>query len=361
MNIEAEAGAWIRRDLPTGTITLLFSDIEGSTRLLQQVGDRYGNILMEYRQLLRTTLQAHRGHEVDAAGDGFFAVFVCATDAVAAAVTVQRVLAAHAWPQGITLQARMGLHTGNPQRLSEGYIGLDVHFAARLMSAGHGGQVLLSQTTCDLVIDNLSDGVRLRDLGKHLLKDFGRPSHLFQLEITDLPADFPPLTTLDTTASAAAVEPTPLSGREQEVAAIEQLLRREDVRFLTLTGARNAGKTVLGIEAAMKLGDRFADGICFVALASLADPARVMPTIARALGIRQGSGQSLQECLRQELQQKQVLLLLDNLGRGEPAVSQVADLLAACPKLKVLVTSLKVLHVPNEHEFTVPSAGTVPC
>ncbi|TMB78696.1 MAG: adenylate/guanylate cyclase domain-containing protein, partial [Chloroflexi bacterium] len=159
------------RELPTGTVTLLFTDIEGSTRLLQQVGHRYDGILTECRQLLRAAFHRWNGYEVDTQGDAFFVAFARATDAVSAAVGMQRALAAHPWPDGATVHVRIGLHTGEPQRSAEGYVGLDVHRAARIMSAGHGGQVLLSQTTRDLVEHDLPDGVSLRDLGAHRLKD----------------------------------------------------------------------------------------------------------------------------------------------------------------------------------------------
>src|SRR6266581_857991 len=219
------------RELPTGTITLLFTDIEGSTRLLQQVGHRYDGILTECRQLLRAAFHRWSGYEVDTQGDAFFVAFARATDAVSAAVEMQRALAAHSWPDGATVHVRMGLHTGEPQRSAEGYVGLDVHRAARIMSAGHGGQVLLSQTTRDLVEHDLPDGVSLLDLGEHHLKDLQRPSHLYQLVIVGLPADFPPLKTLDSRSNNLPVQLTPFIGREKEVSAVQNLLQREDVRL----------------------------------------------------------------------------------------------------------------------------------
>src|SRR6266567_836385 len=172
--------------LPTGTVTLLFTDIEGSTRLLQQVGERYADVLEECRQLLRAAFHRWHGHEVDTQADACFVAFARASDAVSAAVAAQRALASHRWPQGVAVRVRMGLHTGEPTLSSANYIGLDVHHAARLMSAGHGGQVLLSQTTRDLVEQDLPEGVSLRDLGAHGLKDFQQKSHLFQLIIEGL-------------------------------------------------------------------------------------------------------------------------------------------------------------------------------
>src|SRR5437588_4168479 len=187
--------------LPTGTITLLFTDIEGSTRLLQQLGNRYDGVLTECRHLLRAAFHQWNGHEVDTQGDAFFVAFTRATEAVSAAVDIQRALAAHLWPEGVTVRVRMGLHTGEPQLSTENYIGLDVHRAARIMSAGHGGQVLLSQTTRDLVEHELPESVSLRDLGEHRLKDLGRPQRLFQVVIAGLPADFPALTTVHPSAN----------------------------------------------------------------------------------------------------------------------------------------------------------------
>jgi len=342
------------RKLPTGTITLLFTNIAGSTRLLQQLGDRYAGVLAECRRLLHATFQEWNGHEVDTQGDSLFVAFARATDAVLAVIEAQRALAAHPWPEGVAVRVRMGLHTGEPALTPEGYAGLDVQRAARVMSAAHGGQGLLSQTTANLVEQDLPDDVSLRDLGEHRLKDLGRPRRLFQLVISDLPADFPPLRTLDAYPNNLPVQFTPFIGREQELVAVCDLLRREDMRLLTLTGSGGTGKTRLGLQVAAELSDSFADGTFFVNLAPISDPALVVPTIAETLGIQEGAGQSLLERLRENLRAKRVLLLLDNFEPVVSAAVQVVELLAACPKLKALVTSREVLHVQAEHEFTVP-------
>ncbi len=339
--------------LPTGTLTLLFTDIEGSTRLLQQVGEHYTDLLEECRQLLRAAFQRWNGHEVDTQGDSLFVAFARATDALAASVDAQRALARHVWPDGVTVRVRMGLHTGEPQLSSEGYVGLDVHRAGRIMHAGHGGQVLLSQTTRDLVEHDLPDDVSLRDLGAHRLKDLQHPSHLSQLVIAGLLADFPPLKTLDTRPNNLPVQLTSLIGREREMATVQRLLSREDVRLLTLTGTGGTGKTRIGLQIAAELSDRFADGVFFVNLASISDPAFVVPTIAQTLGVKETGNQPLLDLLKVSLRDKHLLLLLDNFEQVISAASQVTNLLAACPKLKIVATSRVVLHVRGEQEFVV--------
>ncbi len=342
------------QNLPTGTVTLLFTDIAGSTRLLRLLGERYTSALSECRQVLHAVFEQWNGNVVDTQGDAFFVVFARATNAVSVAVAAQHALASHAFPEGVVVQVRMGLHTGEPQRTAEGYGDLDVHRAARLMSVGHGGQVLLSQTTCSLVEQNLPEGVSLRDLGEHRLKDLGRPMHLFQLVISDLPADFPPLHTQESFPNNLPVQPTPFLGREQEVEVIGDLLRREAVRLVTLTGPGGTGKTRLGLQVAADVSDLFKNGVFFVNLAPISEPALVVPTIAETLLIREGGGQVLLERLVEYLRPRQLLLLLDNFEQIISAAEQVAALLTACPQLKVLVTSREVLHVRAEHEFPVP-------
>ncbi|SRR6266487_3715531 len=321
------------RYLPTGTVTLLFTDIEGSTQLLQQLGEQYVSVLAESRSLLRAAFQQWNGNEVDTQGDAFFVAFTRATDAVSAAVAAQRSLAAHAWPASGTVRVRMGLHTGEPSLASEGYVGMDVHHAARIMSAGHGGQVLVSQITHDLVEQHLPDGVSIRDMGERRLKDLQRPTHLFQLVVAGLPADFPPLKALDAYPNNLPVQPTPLIGRGREMITIEQLLRREDVHLVTLIGPGGIGKTRLALQVAADLSDLFSDGIYFVDLAPVSDSMLVIPSVAQVLGLREGENISPLERLKEELRQKQMLLLLDNFEQVIDAAAQVADLLASCLQL----------------------------
>jgi predicted ATPase/class 3 adenylate cyclase len=351
------------RELPTGTVTLLFTDIEGSTRLLQQIGHRYDGILTACRQLLRAAFHRWNGYEVDTQGDAFFVAFARATDAVCAAVEMQRALAAHPWPGGATVHVRIGLHTGEPQRSAEGYVGLDVHRAARIMSAGHGGQVLLSQTTRDLVEHDLPDAVSMRDLGAHRLKDLLHTSHLFELVISGLPADFPPLRTLDTHRNHLPLQPTSLIGREQVVAEIVALLTQPEMRLLTLLGPGGIGKTRLAIAAATQMRSFFVGSTCFVGLAAVNDPQLVMPTIAGELGLKESGNRPPLEQVQAFVGEQQFLLVLDNFEQIVAAAEVLEELLAGCPGLSILVTSRAVLHLSAEQvvpvtPLSLPSLST---
>jgi predicted ATPase/class 3 adenylate cyclase/DNA-binding XRE family transcriptional regulator len=351
---EYGVGKTVQPSLPTGTVTLLFTDIEGSTRLLQQLGKQYSSVLTQCRSLLRTVYQTYDGYEVDTHGDAFFVVFARATDAVCAAVAIHRDLAAHSWPQNAVVQVRIGLHTGEPQRSAEGYIGLDVHHAARIMGVGHGGQILLSQATSVLVEQSLPDGVQLQDLGEHRLKDLRRPSRLFQLVVAGLPHAFPPLKTLDNHPNNLPIEPTPFIGRVQEVATLCRLLSRSEVRLLTLTGPGGVGKTRLALQTAAEVSDGYADGVFVAPLAPLRDPEQVIEAIAQVLSITDVSNPSLFGQVQRSLKSKQMLLVLDNFEHVAAAALLVAELLATCPSLKIVITSRVALHVRAEREFAVP-------
>jgi predicted ATPase/class 3 adenylate cyclase/transcriptional regulator with XRE-family HTH domain len=338
-----------RSAILAGTVTFLFTDIEGSTKLLQQLGAAYADALGEHQALLRAAFTAHEGVEVDTQGDAFFVAFASAPQAVAAAAAAARALAEHAWPDGTSLQVRVGLHTGTPQLVGDHYVGLDVHRAARIAAAGHGGQILLSQATHELVEQSLPPGVTLRDLGAHRLKDLLQPEHLYQLVLPNLPADFPLLKTLNTHQHNLPLQPTSMLGRENEVAAMAALLRRDDVRLVTLTGPGGIGKTRLAIQVAAELLDDFPDGVWFVRLSRLVDPALVLPTIAQTLGLKEASGQTLGQYLRD----RQMLLVLDNFEQIVAAALEVNGLLEVAPRITVLVTSRVPLHLRGERDFAV--------
>jgi predicted ATPase/class 3 adenylate cyclase len=344
--------------LPSGTVTFLFSDLEGSTRLLQQLGStRYAALRDAHHQLLRAACTAHGGREVDTAGDSFFVAFPTAGEAVAAAAEAQRAIAVYLWPDGATVRDRMGLHTGTAQVSGDHYIGLEVHRAARIGAAGHGGQVLLSQTTRDLALDTLPEGAQLVDLGAYRLKDLQRPESLWQLVVSDvpgLPAEFPPLRSLEVFPHNLPIQPTPLLGREREVQAVGTLLCRDEVRLVTLTGTGGTGKTRLALQVAAEVVDRFADGVWFVGLSRLVDPNLVLPTIAQTLGVREAGGQPIAALLAAYLHAKQVVLLLDNFEQVVTAAPAVAALLQTCAGVKVLVTSRMALRLRGEKQVQVP-------
>jgi len=336
-------------ELPTGTVTLLFTDIEGSTRLLQRVGDAYSELLAEHRRLLDEAFRRHEGVVVDSEGDAFFVAFSSAKDAVAAAEDAQRALAAHEWHEENEIRVRMGLHTGEPRVVAGRYVGLDVHHAARVMAAGHGGQVLVSEATRAL----LDDWTRLRDLGEHRLKDLSRPQRLYQLELDGLQAEFPPLKTLDNRPTNLPVQPNELIGRERELDEAAALLRN-GLRVLTLTGTGGTGKTRLALQLAAEVVEAFANGVFFVSLAPVRDWELVPPTIARTLGLREQAGESVLETLDGYLADKELLLVLDNFEQVLAAGPAVAGLTAAAPGLKLLVTSRTPLRLSGERTYPVP-------
>jgi predicted ATPase/class 3 adenylate cyclase len=340
--------------LPSGTVTFLFTDIEGSTHLLQQAGAQYATLLSMHQALLRAACTAHEGHEVDTQGDAFLFAFARAPEAVAAAAAAQQALAAAEWPEGGVVRVRMGLHTGSPTLVRDHYVGLDVHRAARIAASGHGGQVLLSQTTCGLVEDALPDGVLLRDLGAHRLKDLQHPEHCYQLVVLGLPAEFPPLTTLDTYRHNLPLQPTPLLGRAELVAAVDALVRRDNVRLVTLTGPGGIGKTRVALQVAAELIEAFLDGVWLVRLSRLVDPVLVLPTIAQTLGLKEQGSQPLAQTLRDHVADRQLLLVLDNFEQVVGAAPEVAALLAASPGLCVLVTSRLPLRLRGEKVYPVP-------
>jgi predicted ATPase/class 3 adenylate cyclase len=320
----------VQRDLPAGTVTFLFTDVEGSTRLLHELGAaEYAKALAEHRRILREAFNAYGGVEVDTQGDAFFVAFSTAPGALAAAGDALVGLAAG------PIRVRVGIHTGTPLVAEEGYVGVDVHRAARIGAAGHGGQVLISASTAAL----LGTG-ELQDLGEHRLKDLSAPERIYQLG----DAEFPPLKSLYRTN--LPIPATPFLGRERELGEVLDLLAREDVRLLTLSGPGGTGKTRLGLQAAAEAAERFPDGIFWVPLAPLRDQELVLATAGQALGAKDGVAEHIAD--------KALLLLFDNFEHLVDAAVGLSELLGSCPNLQLLVTSREVLRVPGEHAYPVP-------
>ena len=349
-----QPGAGLARtvaELPTGTVTLLFSDIEESTALLRRLGERYGQALSAQRALLRTAFAAFGGRELGTEGDSFFVVFASASDAVGCCVAGQRALAAHDWPGGVPVRVRMGLHSGEPTRHEDNYIGMDVHRAARIAAAAHGGQVVISDTTRQLAGSRLSGDVSLRDLGWHRLKDIEAPERIYQLVAPDLPEEFAPLKSLGA-PSRLPVPMTPLVGREADLEQLRGALTGTGVRLVTLTGTGGVGKTRLALAAAASLDEAFPHGVFFVALAAVRDVGVMWKTIGGTLDVT-GDGPAA-DAVTGYLADRRALLVLDNLEQLDGAAGVVAGLLAAAPALVVLATSRRPLHLPGEQELPVP-------
>ena len=338
--------------LPTGTVTFLFTDIEGSTRLVQALEDRYGELLADHCRIMRDAIASAGGIELGTEGDSFFAVFPSAAGGLEATVAAQRALAEHHWPDGVEVRVRMGLHTGEGKLGGENYLGLDVHRAARIAAAGHGGQILLSDTTSSLAAGGLPAGTSLRELGAHRLKDLANPERLFQLVVPDLPGDFPAPRTLDARANNLPVQLTSFIGREAEIAAVGALLDR--ARLVTLTGPGGTGKTRLGLQVAAERLTRYSDGVFVVELAPISDPDLVASAIASALSIREAANRPLLDTIHEWLRDRELLLVLDNFEQILDAAPLVTGLLSGAPRLHVLVTSRAVLHVHGEQEHPVP-------
>jgi predicted ATPase/class 3 adenylate cyclase len=338
--------------LPTGTVTFLFTDIEGSTLLLRELVDRYATLLTDHGTIVRRALAREGGQVIDTEGDSFFAVFASPVAAVRATIDMQRELASHAWPGGADVRVRMGLHTGEGTRIGEGYVGLDVHRAARIGDAGHGGQVLLSGATRELVQHTLHDRVELVDLGEHRLKDMPNPERLFQLSIGGLATEFPPLRTLDARPNNLPAQMSSFVGRDEAIREVQAAL--EGTRLLTLTGPGGTGKTRLALEVGYRQLPAFVDGVWFLDLSAVTDPSVVPTEIAIAIGATRDPGQPVFQCLEEHLRERKLLLILDNFEQVVDAALAVEHLLSHAPGLKVMVTSRSVLSVYGEREYPVP-------
>jgi predicted ATPase/class 3 adenylate cyclase len=325
--------------LPTGEVTLLFTDIDGSTRLLNEIGEAYAGVLAEHRRVLRDVFRRYGGVEVDTQGDAFFVAFPEGRAAAAAAADAQRALR-----EG-PVAVRMGIHTGRPQVTAEGYVGIDVHRGARIASAGHGGQVLVSRPTADAL---RGAEFELRDLGEHRLKDLAEPEWLFQLAGAGLTLDFPPLRTLGNTNLPAPG--SRLVDREQALGDVCRALRSGEVRMVTLTGSGGTGKTRLAIQAGLELVEHFPNGVFFVGLASLSEPAQVVPAVAQTLGVREQPGAPLVQTLAEHLAMRRLLLVLDNFEHVVGAAPDLAGLLGSAAGLSVLATSREPVRIDAERE-----------
>ena len=291
------------RLLPTGTVTFLFTDIEGSTRLWETQHAAMQQALAHHDAIMRDAIEANDGYLVKTTGDGVHAAFAIAADAIAACLAAQRALKAHAWGE-LRIKSRMALHSGTAEQRDGDYYGPALNRAARLMAAGHGGQILLSLATEELVRDHLPADVALRDMGERRLKDLVRPERVYQVIAPDLPADFPPLKTLDVRPNNLPAQTTPFIGREHAIRAVKEHLSNANVRLLTLSGVGGTGKTRLALQAAADMVDEFEHGVFFVPLAALSDPALVLPTIAKVFAVRETTGRPLQEQLQDYLREK---------------------------------------------------------
>ena len=344
---------------PIGTVTCLFSDIEGSTRLELDLGTGpYRDVLERHRVLLRAAFAAHDGHEQGTEGDSFFVIFRRASDAVAAAADGQRALAVEPWPDDLTVHVRMGLHTGELESSADGVIGYAINRTARIAGVAHGGQVLLSDTTRSLMAGELPPGVTVRELGEHRLKDLRAPERLSQLVIDSLPADFPPLRSIDARPNNLPTQLTTFVGREHELDEAVSLLAR--TRLLSFTGPGGTGKTRLSLLVAASAAESFPDGVWFVPLDAIRDPALVAPTIARTLGVADSPTRTAMEGLVEAVGARRMLLVLDNFEQVVAAAPVIADLLRRCPNVTCLVTTRIALHVSGEQEYPVPGLPAPP-
>ena len=324
--------------LPSGTITFLFTDIENSTRLWEQHPEAMRQALIRHDDILRRLIEDHDGDVFKTVGDAFCAAFASPPAALAAALAIQETLLTEEWGE-TPIRVRMALHTGMADEREGDYFGPDVNRVARLLSAGYGGQVLLSGVTEELLRHKIPQAVEIRSLGSHRLKDLSESEHVFQATEPGLRTDFPALKSLNTYPNNLPAQRTSFIGRQDEVTAVSEELARPNVHLLTLTGLGGSGKTRLSLQVAAESLTNYADGAFFVELASLNDPALVVSTISHVLGVRLSGERSQIERLKEYLADRYLLLVLDNFEHILEAASNVGDLLSAAPKLNVLATS----------------------
>ncbi|HJQ29960.1 MAG TPA: adenylate/guanylate cyclase domain-containing protein, partial [Rubrobacter sp.] len=339
---------------PTGTVTFLFTDIQGSTTLWERHAEAMQYAIARHDAILHQVVDDHGGYVFKTVGDAFCCAFSTATDALEAALDAQRALFAEEWHVEGGVRVRIALHTGVAEERDGDYFGPPVNRVARLLHAAHGGQVLLSAATHEMVRDQLPEEVSLRDMGEQRLKDLLRPERIFQLTASGLPSEFPPLRTLGATINNLPAQPTPLVGRVREVEEVAGRLRSEQVRLLTLTGPGGTGKTRLSLQVAANLLEEFDEGVFFVPLATINDPELVPSAIAEALGVRESADQTLEVSLKSYIRDKRLMLILDNFEHVLEGATLVGELVSACPRLKVLATSRIPLRLYGEWEYPVP-------
>ena len=343
-------------NLPAGTVTFLFTDIEGSTKLWEQHPDAMRVALARHDVLLRQAIENNNGVVFKTGGDAFCVAFHTAPDALGAALTAQQALNSELWPDALSLRVRMALHTGATELRDNDYFGQPLNRVARLLGAGHGGQVLLSLPTEELTRDSLPPATTLKGIGEHRLRDLSRPESVFQLQHPDLPSEFPPLKSLDNPdlPNNLPLQLTSFVGREEEMATIESLLSK--TRLLTLTGSGGSGKSRLSLQVAAEVLDQYPDGVWLVELAPLADPGLVPQTVASVLNLSEQAGKSYTQTLIESFKSKRLLLLLDNCEHVLSASAQLSDaLLRACPHVKILASSREGLGIGGELTYRVPS------
>jgi predicted ATPase/class 3 adenylate cyclase/Tfp pilus assembly protein PilF len=345
-------------ELPQGTVTFLFTDIEGSTRLLHSLGQSYGDALAQHRKLLREAFSSSGGIEVDTQGDAFFVVFATPQAALAAAVGAQQELSKHPWPKGSDLRVRMGIHTGTPERSEEGYVGPDVHLGSRICSVAWGGQIVVSSATA-AVISGLKE-ITLRPLGDHSLKDIDERISLHEVIAPGLREDFPALRSVGAHPTNLPPRLPELIGRDQDIAALTELVSSPEISVVTLVGPGGTGKTRLSLAVAAEMLASFPDGVFFVDLSALGDPSLVIASIAQVLSLRETPGRSLEESLTDHLATKEMLLVLDNFEQVMEAASKLSSLLQGAEALKVVVTSREALRISGERVVSVAPLGLPP-
>ena len=340
----------------TGTVTFLFTDIEGSTQLWEKAPEAMRMALARHDEIVRRAIESNGGAVFKTIGDAFCATFASAVDGLKATEAAQKALRTEVWPEPLTIKVRMALHSGIVEARDNDFFGQTVNRVARLLSVAHGGQTIISESTHSLVADNVPGDIGLRDLGEHRLKDLSRPERVFQVESPGFSSDFPPLRSLDSafTPNNLPAQVTTFVGRQNEITRVSNLL--ETSRIVTLTGSGGCGKTRLALQVAAEASGTFPGGVWFVELASLTDPNLVLQSLASILGVREEPGMTISQSLVATLRKKKALILLDNCEHVLLPSAQLAEsILRACPEVKIMVTSREAMNIPGEATFRVPS------